>query len=60
MINLKGDKMRIVETKRVPIAVCTYRELMNRFREQSIKMNKSMSRRIEEFVIKELEKEEGK
>ena len=38
MINSKGDKMRIVETKRVPIAVCTYRELMNRFREQSIKM----------------------
>ena len=50
--------MKIVEIKRVPIAICTYRELMNKFKKQSMKMNKSASRRIEEFIIKELEKEE--
>lgn len=49
---------KIVETKRVQVTICTYKELMKRFRKQSVKMNKSMSRRIEDFIIKELEKEE--
>lgn len=48
---------KIVETKRERITICTYKELIKQFRIQSIKMNKSMSRRIEEFIIKELEKE---
>lgn len=48
---------KIVEIKRERVTICTYKDLMKRFREQSIKMNKSMSRRIEDFIIKELEKE---
>lgn len=48
---------KIVETKRQQVTICTYKDLMKKFREQSIKLNKSMSRRIEEFIIKELEKE---
>ena len=48
---------RIVEIKRVPITICTYKHLMEEFRLQSIRKNKSMSRRIEEFIISELEKE---
>ena len=46
-----------VETKRVQITICTYKDLMERFKRQSFKKNKSMSRRIEEFIISELEKE---
>ena len=48
---------RIVEIRRIPVTFCTYKNLIERFREQSIKMNKSMSRRIEEFIENELEKE---
>ena len=60
-MNQKGVMMRkIVETKRQQITVCTYRDLMEKFKKQSVKMNKSMSRRIEEFIIKELEKENEK
>ncbi len=51
---------KIVETKRERITICTYKDLMKRFHEQSVKMNKSMSRRIEEFIISELEKENEK
>lgn len=51
---------KIVETKRQQVTICTYKDLMERFRKQSVKMNKSMSRRIEEFIVKELEKENFK
>ena len=51
---------KIVETPRERITICTYKDLMKRFHEQSVKMNKSMSRRIEEFIISELEKENEK
>lgn len=49
-----------VKDKRTTIAFCTYRELVDKFRKQSYEMNKSMSRRIEEFMISELEKENNK
>ena len=48
---------KIVEVKRERMTFCTYRDLINKFRQQSIKMNQSMSRRIENFIISELEKE---
>lgn len=48
---------KIVEVKRERITFCTYKDLIRQFRDQSRKMNKSMSRRIEEFIINELEKE---
>ena len=48
---------KIVEKKRERVTICTYKDLMQRFRQQSIKMNESMSRRIENFIISELEKE---
>lgn len=48
---------RIVEIKRERFTFCTYRELLKEFREQSVKMNKSVSRRFEEFMKQELEKE---
>jgi len=51
---------KVVQTKRVTIAFCTYRELIEKFREQSIRMNESMSRRIENFIKEELKKEEEK
>jgi ACT domain-containing protein len=59
MYNRKEIRMKdtIVEVKRERITFCTYKDLIKRFRDQSRKMNKSMSRRIEEFIIKELEKE---
>lgn len=47
----------IVAVKRQRMTFCTYRDLLDKFREQSIKMNISMSRRIENFIISELEKE---
>lgn len=46
-----------VEVKRTQFTICTYKSLVDKFREQSFKMNKSMSRRVEEFIINELEKE---
>ena len=46
-----------VEERRMPFAICTYKEIIEKFREQSKKQNKSVSRRIEEFMIKELKKE---
>lgn len=49
-----------VETKRVTIAFCTYKDLIDKFHEQSRKMNESMSRRIENFIKEELKKEEEK
>lgn len=49
---------KIVEVKRERFTFCTYRDLLKKFRDQSRKMNKSVSRRFEEFMIKELEKEE--
>ncbi len=49
---------KIVEKKRVQVTICTYKDLMEKFREQSIKMNESMSRRIENFIISELKKGE--
>ena len=48
---------KIVEKKRESFTICTYKDLVEKFRNQSIKMNESMSRRIENFMIKELEKE---
>lgn len=48
---------KIVEVKRERVTICTYKDLIKKFREQSIKMNESMSRRIENFIISELEKE---
>ena len=51
---------KIVETKRVQVTICTYKDLMKKFREQSVRMNESMSRRIENFIISELEKEKEK
>lgn len=48
---------KIVEKKRTQVTICTYKDLMQEFRKQSIRMNESMSRRIENFVISELEKE---
>lgn len=48
---------KTVEIKRERITICTYKDLAARFRQQSIKMNESVSRRIENFMIKELEKE---
>lgn len=48
-----------VETKRVSITICTYKDLMERFKKQSFKMSKSMSRRIEDFIVSELEKEKN-
>lgn len=49
---------KIVEKKRVQVTICTYKDLMEKFREQSIKMNESMSRRVENFIISELKKGE--
>lgn len=46
-----------VKDKRITISFCTYKDLIERFRKQSIEMNESMSRRIENFIIKELKKE---
>lgn len=48
---------KIVQTKRERITICTYKDLVKKFREQSIRMNESMSRRIENFIKNELEKE---
>lgn len=48
---------KIVQTKRQQVTICTYKDLMKKFREQSIRMNESMSRRIENFIVNELEKE---
>lgn len=50
---------KIVNVKRIRITVCTYRDLIEKFKQQSIKMNESMSRRIENFIISELEKEKN-
>lgn len=47
-----------VMVKRVRFTMCTYRDLIEKFQKQSIKMNESMSRRIENFIISELKKEE--
>lgn len=47
-----------VEIRRERITICTYRDLVERFKKQSFKLNKSMSRRIEDFMISELNKEE--
>ena len=49
-----------VMVKRERVTICTYKDLMKKFQEQSIRMNESMSRRIENFVISELKKEEQK
>lgn len=49
--------MNKVKIKREQFAFCTYRDLLEKFKKQSIKQKKSMSRRIEEFIIKELEEE---
>lgn len=51
---------KIVEVKRERITICTYKDLVKRFREQSIKMNESVSRRVENFMISELKKEKEK
>lgn len=48
---------KTVQTKRERVTICTYKDLMKKFHEQSIRMNESMSRRIENFIINELEKE---
>lgn len=50
---------KIVEIKRERFTICTYKDLKKKFQDQSRKMNKSVSRRIEEFMMKELEKEKG-
>lgn len=47
-----------VMVKRERVTICTYKDLMKKFQEQSIRMNESMSRRIENFIISELKKEE--
>ena len=49
---------KIVKTKRVQVTICTYKDLMEKFRQQSIEMNESMSRRIENFIVNELKKGE--
>lgn len=47
-----------VKTKRMQFAICTYRDLVEKFKKQSYEMNESMSRRIENFIISELKKGE--
>lgn len=46
-----------VKVKRTQFTICTYKSIVQQFRKQSFEMNKSMSRRIEDFMISELEKE---
>lgn len=48
---------KIVEVKRERFTFCTYKDLIKKFQQQSRKMNESVSRRIENFIISELEKE---
>lgn len=53
-----NETNRRVQVKRERITICTYKDLMEKFKKQSFKLNKSMSRRIEDFIISELNKEE--
>ena len=45
------------KVKRKRFVFCTYQSLIDQFREQSYRLNLSMSERIEKFIVKELEKE---